>query len=824
MKLEILTPKRMLFIHFLLNLVGLAIVSAAVSAGLAATALKDSPNPNFIAAINLFWYPEKRQIMIAFVITSAILFAYCLAWARHFAIRKSSPDLSVLDYWAYAMSWLLQILLLSQINSHNTESRKVSVAVLLAWTLLYFLPRLSRLIPKIELTLEGRSKFDRWTGVWENFILALCACLLVWMFWPLLTQRLRLINDNFAVPEQTLLNGVPQENIDYIREHKIYGLDPLNPNRPKSYELKLPWSPTLQEWLKDNSHRVYYDRPSETLTFLALITAKDRRMLNEIIERPEDHARLEELWNLNKQPSRIYTSEELEFVEKNWLELRWQVLNRWAIHHQNFVFGPINEYRLGKHPSQINFQYGFLNTLSVYGITRILGGFSIDSYFRAITLFYPLYFIFLMIAGWYILRSRVYLCLLAMVSLASYLYLDFEKILRAPGTSPFRHFFDIAAIASMAWYYRTQKRPVLILAYLACIVQLAFNREFGLFLLAALIAVEILQIFEVGLRKRKNEILIMLLALGGSLVLLLVLRNFSNSMNSYYSTGFASFPLKKKLLSVSLIAFGMAYAAAVLPGFLDKRNRNIFLFLAVYSNGLFLYYIWGATPPHFQNFLNIYALTLIVGAQAILSRFTDSRHEKWICLFATIAVFIAILLPGFRAYEIARRNFNQVFQSHVVHQWEFPRARLDTTADPRPFQEAISAIHKYEPDSKGVYFISTLDNYLTVLSDRYSLMPFFDLAWFLLTPDDFALAKKKILNDRPQHLFVDHDILTDHSGEVVNPYLTYLGEGGMHTESVMRIKRLEVLQRFFREVSPDYEKVVEGERIDVYRRRPESSR
>jgi hypothetical protein len=139
--------------------------------------------------------------------------------------------------------------------------------------------------------------------------------------------------------------------------------------------------------------------------------------------------------------------------------------------------------------------------------------------------------------------------------------------------------------------------------------------------------------------------------------------------------------------------------------------------------------------------------------------------------------------------------------------------------DPKPFEEAASLIQKYEPTSRGVYFISEFDNLLPMVADRYSAMPFFDLAWFLLTDNEFAIAKRKVLDDKPQHLFVDHGILNDHSGEVVDARLRQDREE-THVESVLRIRRLEVLQDLFRQVSGDYVKVAESSLIDVYERRP----
>src|SRR5207249_1229626 len=116
--------------------------------------------------------------------------------------------------------------------------------------------------------------------------------------------------------------------------------------------------------------------------------------------------------------------------------------------------------------------------------------------------------------------------------------LDYEKIVRAPGLSPLRHFLDVPVIGLMAWYWRDKYRPALLGAYLLSLLQIVLNREFGLVLLGALLAVEALQVCEEGPRRRQFEVIcggVALLVASGMLV---TLRSISNYMSQYYEAGF----------------------------------------------------------------------------------------------------------------------------------------------------------------------------------------------------------------------------------------------------------------------------------------------
>jgi len=643
------------------------------------------------------------------------------------------------------------------------------------------------------------------------------------MFGPLLIGKIRLLNDQLKVPEYTILAQGPVENTKFIREHRIFGLSLAEENpkalvlaeRRSNYQTPVQPSKLLSTWLEQ--HRgVLFEKDQGILTFVDKLRTEDFLSLFLHLEDDSDLRAVRKLYSvLYNSSERKYSDLENEFIKKNWSEFRWQILNRWAIHHHNFVYGPINEFRLGKPLNQISFQYGFLNGIGLLALTKVFGGFTLENYFRATFLFYPLYFLLLIVVGFLILKDGRYVALLAMLALSSMLLLDYEKIVRAPGLSPLRHFMDLFVIYAATIYWRNRSRWLLLLSYALALGQIALNREFGLFLLGALVAVEFFSIISTGMAKRKFELSCILAAIGGSGIVLFVLRLVSNSMASYYSNGFASPPLPGGAFTVSLAVFAFMYGLCVWPGLISREYRNILLFLTFYSNGLFLYYIWGASPPHFQNLFPIYALAAVVALKALADCPIFDGYEKWVLSIGQAATMVALLIPAICIFSTAKSDFDEVFKNHVVHDWRFSRARVESTADPKPYAEAVELVERYEPSAPGIWVISVLDNIIPFLADRYSAMPYFDLSWFLLTNKEFALVESAVKEARPRHLFVDHDITFDHSGEVVDPAIRE-DDGYIRSESVLRIRRLQVMQALFKKVSVGYKKVAESILWDVY--------
>ncbi|MGB7219220.1 MAG: hypothetical protein WBD07_10475 [Vicinamibacterales bacterium] len=822
-----------LFIHFVVGAIMLIAWMPSLTELLVFRIAGSPIIPPFFDWSRFFHFPEKRVDLVEFVAVSSALFLYSAVWAwtltRPGTSKWTEPvarQRVVAVLWRLAGSWAIQIIGLIVAQRVLDDAPAATVAFGIGWVCAMAAP----IIPssawpcRLGPLLDGLERAaHRWTSV---AMLACCLALAAWMFVPLLTQNVRLLNDQITAPEQTLLSTGPVNNLDYIRDHAIYGLHiGSSTTKPQetaqqraTYEIPVQMTPLLREWLEEHRAAQYDPARGHLTVFGGVEDVKTFQSLQAALASDQEIQSVRNLYVLLNQERR-YSKEEDEFIDRNWLELRWQMLNRWAVHHHNFVFGPMNELDLGKQPSSISFQYGYVNSIALTGLTKLLGGFTLENYFRAIWLFYPVYIVLLLVIGQALLRDRRYTALVGLLAVASMLALDYEKIIRAPGLSPLRHFLDVPVVGLAAWYWRSKYRLALAGAYALCVLEIALNREFGVILFGALIGVEILQTCQTGVRARRFELACGGVALLAALAALTSIESIPNYMAKYYAAGFASPPLPAVEVTVPMLLFTGLYGMSLWPSQIDARARTCVLLLTMYSNGLYLYYVWGASAPHFQNLAPVFALLGVAALQAALSHPTLRFAETRLLTVAQLVVVVVIVVPAGLHYRDVKEDFDNVFKTHVVHEWSFPRAHVESTIDPRPLEEAVSLIEQFEPLSRGVYFISVFDNLLPMLANRYSAMPFFDLSWFLLTQDEFALAKQRILEDRPRHLYVDHDILYDHSGEVADWRLRNDAEA-THVESVIRIRRLQVLQELFRQVSGDYVKVAESPLIDVYQRRP----
>jgi len=123
----------------------------------------------------------------------------------------------------------------------------------------------------------------------------------------------------------------------------------------------------------------------------------------------------------------------LEFYKKNWLEIHWQILNRWVIHHHNFVLGPINEYNLGKDPKNIYMQYGFFNVNVMEKLLKAFGGISYQSYFKIWFMFYYLYYLIFLVIVHYIFKDIKYTAVFFILTVGILSKINFQFLYLGPG-------------------------------------------------------------------------------------------------------------------------------------------------------------------------------------------------------------------------------------------------------------------------------------------------------------------------------------------------------------------------------------------------------
>jgi hypothetical protein len=155
-----------------------------------------------------------------------------------------------------------------------------------------------------------------------------------------------------------------------------------------------------------------------------------------------------------------------------------------------------------------------------------------------------------------------------------------------------------------------------------------------------------------------------------------------------------------------------------------------------------------------------------------------------------------------------------------LYTWNFDRANVLTTMDPAPFAEAIGLIRRYGSHHESdIYIISKYDNLLPFLSHRYSMMPTFELGYYLISERQFLESARILQHGRPVWLFVDSDLMGYAPGRSNDLWAKVFPTGSEAVERDSRVGRYLQLQRLFARVERDYEEVERGRLISVYRRK-----
>jgi hypothetical protein len=294
------------------------------------------------------------------------------------------------------------------------------------------------------------------------------------------------------------------------------------------------------------------------------------------------------------------------------------------------------------------------------------------------------------------------------------------------------------------------------------------------------------------------------------------LSSSANDLAKYYIDGVIGFPIsaKQMLVFLVLIALGYTVVLKILPQ-LSRENILPLSFLFFYAQELLVYVVWHYNGDGLKARAFIYILTIALMLY-YLSISWSKKLQRGILFLATVyAVFT--YSKSINNVQHSKKEYNKIFDTHAVYEWNMKRAHFVSTMNPRGFQNGIDLIQKYSSDQNGIYIISEYDNLLPFLADKYSMMPFFDLKWYLITPKELNKSIKTIQTNQPEYIFVDSNINRDYEKEVIDlktPIIGYL-----HQESVWRVQRLMLLKQIFDTVETEYELIEKGTLISVYKRK-----
>ncbi len=602
---------------------------------------------------------------------------------------------------------------------------------------------------------------------------------LILMFAPFTFTTPKMINPFLDIPEQTLLSSHFVNDQHFIQEHHLFESPVCGKMAPLSAKSNQPlaisnFSPEIS---KDTLTGCYFPPPHQ----------------------------------------RQFSPIEIQFLKKNQFELRWQFLNRWIFHHYNHILGPINEISLGKPIQNCYMQYGWVNVLTLKQLMTWFGGISYQNCFRFSFLFYLLYYVAFIAVVFLLLRELPYITLTLLLAMGLLNGIGFTFLFLGPGLNPFRHLFDISILFFFYLYLYKERTIYLYSAFLFSILDILIYPLFGLGGLFSLVVVLVLRQIQEPKKCPRNRFWPVIGATCLGLIAFQLGKIGPDYMTGYFIRGLAAGQLAPLFKFEIFFILSIGYLFYIAFWKAQNPHKYIFIFLLLYCQVLFTYFVWESDINHLLPFMPILALTGVIGLQILLKETKASQQKITILLVALLCCASFVYLSGIRYYWREYHQYSMIFKTHKTYQWHFQRAQFISTVDPQPFEEAVQRIQHYAPQSK-IYIISKHDNILPFLAQRYNGLPYFDVPWYLLTSKEINLCIQTLQKARPQYLFVDTDIdntlrLTD----IVSPEVPYIGD--MSQESIQRVKRLSLLKTVFDAVRKDYTLIDKGPLLTVYLRK-----
>ena len=508
-----------------------------------------------------------------------------------------------------------------------------------------------------------------------------------------------------------------------------------------------------------------------------------------------------------------------EFYLRNQLEYSFQNMTRGQVNHIGQILNPINEYIDGKPLSDIYIQYGLGDTFIFKWTMDLLGGISINNYYKCY-FYYVLYFALFSLMLYLLFKDKVYVLTGATFLAVSFFAYGYIGFILAPGIVPTIHFFDAVTLIFLVLFFR--RGPwYLMPAMFFALAGVAIDGTFGAILVAALAGAMALYAIENkrgGYRFIWMSVVIALILSGAAIFHFAGVGTLGNVFH-YFLLGLFSWRAKNIVIAATMLYLIVSYSFLFALRNLRHNLKYIYVFTFIYTQGLFVYYYWSGLANHFPMVVPFGCLQLLLMIYISEKALFEGRQKAMRALDTSkklLLVAAVLLASGLAAkYYAEKLMFDRNFTQHKVYTWNFDRARLITTINPEPIRQSMELIKKYSPEDKGIYIISKYDNLLPFLSARYSLLPYFEMSWHFLSDAESREAVDLLRQRRPQYLFVDTDI--DHYDE--DPWESIYSSESDINERASRIGRYAELYKLFQAVKDDYEKVDGGTLLSVYKRK-----
>lgn len=666
------------------------------------------------------------------------------------------------------------------------------------------------------------------TVIWA--VTGVVALVFVYLFVPLICKPLQIANEFMAIPEQTLLeNGQTVDNIQYTNQHHLGGLHLYEPRQALFVgatstdlaQVKVPRVPALASFLEDTKHALFlYDDASQTLSIKGKMPKHAYHELLDIYKNDlESSQQINQLFLQAKQieelnKKHIYTEEEQEFIRKNSPEIGKKIKAGWFFFHHSWVLNPILAITLGADASKQVFIYGFGSAMFLKWVLTAMGGVSFQHYFAATFAVYPLYFLIFLTVLYRIFKRADFVCMGAILLSTSFFILGYDMILLAPGYNPMRHVFDMLIMLLFFRYLQRNSIGSLFLVVLAGWAAIIWSKDFGLFLMLPCLGTAIIKTLVL---RRQSYAHLALAALGAIIAgILYCLPLHGVNYNFLYMLLGVTLP-GTSTIRISIVLFGIVLLYVVFVQLKKFKSEYYWLSLSLffYFQLQLIYYIWYPSMQHFLILMPI----IILGCLAAIRLVCDKNPENVIGFrLALLFSLLFLYLPSLYHFHKEKITHQNVFATHIVHNWDFKYAGFQTTMAPQVVDETLRLIEKYTPDS-ALYLISKYDDMLPILAHRYNALPVVNLALDLISSRDTQRCLQAINWHKPRYVWVDSDIHRDLRGEVVLPYGLWGASSQYYGESYGRFMVMTHMRTLYDAIQQDYILLEKGSLLSVYQRK-----